>query len=212
MIKTSIFSFLILFLLISPVLCQDFKFDPNMTGDELWRRVDCSLAGLRDYTSDFIVDASSRDIHLKVNGKLYCILPDKVKFVLEGLPGFLGEHKEIVTDRSVQDLINRKKFIHSIAMTDVINGEPYYIIKSSAINRNDYLQEARFWIHAVNYTSNRVIMYYSNGGYVRANQKFDRAHSYMLPVYQDISISFPEWRIQLLVTFSNFSINNGLNF
>lgn len=215
MTKMFLYSSVILLLIsivTSPVFCKDFKFDSNMSGDELWRRVDGALSGLRDYTSEFNVDASSRDIHLNVKGKLSCILPDRVKFVLEGLPSFLGEHKEIITDKSIQELIDRKKFSHSIAMTEMIQGEPYYVMKSTALDKKENLQEARFWIHAVNYTSNKVILKYASGGYVRAEQKFEKINGYMLPSYDDISITFPEWRARMIVQFYNFSTNTGLKF
>jgi len=210
MLKVLSFSIFMMLLITLPAFSGDFQFDKTMTADKLWSKVDGSFAGLRDYTSDFSVDASSRDIHIKAGGKLSCLLPDKVKFVFEGLPGFLGEHKEIISDHSIQEIIDRKNFSHSIANTEVIQGEPYYIVKSSSLKENDNLQEARFWIHARYYTTGKVILKYANGGYVKVTQGFKNVSGYNLPSLMNISLYFPEWRAELVVNFSNFALNVGL--
>ena len=205
----------LLFSLFTISICyggETFKFDPSMTADRVWANVDASLSGLRDYTSDFNLDGTSRDLHLTLSGKLACILPNRLKVVFEGLPSFLGSHKEMVSNQSLQDIIDRKKFSHTIAMTEVLAGEPYYVIKSVALEKGNNLQEARFWIHAQKFTSNKIILKYSSGGYVRATQKFTPVKGYMLPNYQDISIAFPEWRAEILVSYGNFLINTGVKF
>ena len=189
---------------------EDFQFEEDMTADELWQRVDNSLSGLRDYTSNFSIDASSRDIHLKVDGNLACILPDKLKIIFSGLPDFLGEHKEIIADHSIQEIIDRENFTHKIGMTDIINGEPYYVINSSVIDKEKNLQEARFWIHAVNYTSNKVILKYANTGYIKAIQEFKDVGGYKLPAHQDISIAFPDWRANFVIDYKDFKLNTGV--
>lgn len=198
------------FIISSGVYAEEFIFDPDMTADELWKRVDLSLFGVRDYTSDFSIAASSRDITLTVSGKLYCILPDKIKIIFDRLPGFLQEHREIIADHSIQEIIDRDLFTHKIGMTEILNGEPYYVINSSAKDPGSQLQEARFWIHARNYTSNKVILKYSSGGYVKAIQNFENIQGYYLPSYQEISIAFPEWRANFVVQFYNFVLNTGI--
>jgi len=207
---TFVFTILFLIFTLMPPVAAEFQFDPAMTADELWKRVDKSLAGLEDYTSNFTIDASSRDIHLNVKGKLYCILPDKLKIVFEGLPDFLAAHNEIIADHSIQDIIERENFTHTIGMTEILNGEPYYVINSSAKDKTKNLQEARFWIHAVNYTSNKVILKYANGGYVKAIQDFKDVEGYRIPSHQDINISFPDWRVNFLIDFYDFELNTGV--
>jgi len=210
MLKVFSFSILMILLIVLPACSAEFQFDKTMTADKLWAKVDATFVGLSDYTSDFTVDASSRDIHIKAGGKLSCLLPDRVKFVFEGLPGFLGEHKEVISDHSIQDIIDRKNFSHSIANTEIIQGEPYYIVKSSSLKKDDNLQEARFWIHARYYTSGKIILKYANGGYVKVTQGFKNVGGYNLPSHMNISLYFPEWRAELVVDFSNFALNVGL--
>jgi len=201
---------LIVWIILMMAIGYSQKMENLPTAEEVWAGVDAKLSGLQDYTSSFKAEAGSRDLFIKFHGKIFCRLPDKVKFVLEGLPDFLSKHSEIINENSVSQIIQRDKFNHRLIGQEKIEDKTYYILQSTAKDTGNNLVEALFWINPQNYTSDKIILKYKDGGYIKVLQEYQLIEGFPLPVSQKIKLMFPLWRAEIRVYFSDFKINPGL--